>query len=87
MCMPTLPSSAHNYKIKFEFEQNHYETNLSSFFKELIVLPDGTMLAIEGWNKMEPPQVVNMRRIEHTLDRSNPTLIAMSFNACLAVKI
>lgn len=87
MCMPTLPSSAFNFKIKFEFEQNQYETDLTSYFKELIVLPDGTLLAIEGWNKLMPPRVINIRKIEHKLDKSNPIFIAMHFNASLAVKI
>ncbi len=50
--------------IHFEFEGKKYVVSGEAYDTNLISLPDGTLLAVDGWFESMPPQPGNLRRVE-----------------------
>lgn len=42
--------------IMFSFEGKNYEVSMDAYEQDIIVLPDGTLLQVDGWWERIPPR-------------------------------
>lgn len=70
--------------IIFGYEDAVYKVAPEVYKKELIVLPDGTVLQVFGWLDSNPPQPAELQEVRFLTGGMTPEQIAEVYNGVLA---
>lgn len=70
--------------IEFRFDEVDYTVSHEAYDLELIVLPDGRVLVVNGWRESEPPIPIELKEIDHGLSHLDPAEIAQRLDGVVA---
>ncbi len=74
-------------QIEFEWKNRRYAVSLWAADVDKIVLPDGTLLEVNGWTESFPPIPKELVEVSHVFSHMPPQDIAFQFRADLAQEL
>ena len=70
--------------IFFSFEEMYYTTDAEAYDLNIIVLPDGRVLEVEGWLESNPPKPAGLHETKNLFASKKPEDIAKLMNGVVA---
>ena len=71
--------------IRFDYKSKSYTVPMIVFDEgKRIVLPNGIVLRVEGWNEMDPPRPIRLVKMNHLFEHLSADQIAIYMNGVVA---